>query len=73
MREARSSRSPTPGRRWTRPGSDPSGSWAEPPEHWIEEAEDRIEAVKLADLLRVVLDTLPARQREVVLLRDVEE
>jgi RNA polymerase sigma-70 factor (ECF subfamily) len=51
----------------------PDGAWAVPPEHWIEEAENRIDAVKLADLLRVLLDTLPARQREVVLLRDVEE
>jgi RNA polymerase sigma-70 factor, ECF subfamily len=51
----------------------PDGGWAVPPEHWIEDAEDRIDAVKLSDLLRVVLDTLPARQREVVLLRDVEE
>ena len=51
----------------------PDGAWAMPPEHWIEEAEDRIDAVKLSDLLRVVLDTLPERQREVVLLRDVEE
>jgi RNA polymerase sigma-70 factor, ECF subfamily len=51
----------------------PDGAWAEPPEHWIEEAENRVDAVKLADLLRVLLDTLPARQREVVLLRDVDE
>jgi RNA polymerase sigma-70 factor, ECF subfamily len=51
----------------------PDGGWATPPEHWIEEAEDRIDAVKLSDLLRVVLDTLPERQREVVRLRDVEE
>jgi RNA polymerase sigma-70 factor (ECF subfamily) len=51
----------------------PDGAWAEPPEHWIEEAENRIDAVKLGDLLRVLLDALPARQREVVLLRDVEE
>ena len=51
----------------------PDGAWAVPPEHWIEEAENRIDAVKLTGLLRVVLDTLPARQREVVLLRDVEE
>jgi RNA polymerase sigma-70 factor (ECF subfamily) len=51
----------------------PDGAWAEPPEHWIEQAENRIDAVKLAELLRVLLDTLPARQREVVLLRDVEE
>lgn len=50
----------------------PSGAWAVPPEHWIEEAEHRIDAAKLAELLRAGLDTLPARQREVVLLRDVE-
>src|SRR5579862_4495055 len=50
----------------------PSGAWAEPPEQWIEEAENRIDAAKLAELLRGGLDVLPARQREVVLLRDVE-
>lgn len=50
----------------------PSGGWAEPPEHWIEEAEDRLDAVKLSELLRGGLDQLPARQREAVLLRDVE-
>ena len=41
----------------------PSGGWAVPPEHWIEEAEDRIDAVKLSELLRIVLDTLPAEQQ----------
>jgi RNA polymerase sigma-70 factor (ECF subfamily) len=50
----------------------PSGGWAVPPEHWVEEAEDRVDAVKLSELLRDGLDGLPARQREVVLLRDVE-
>ena len=52
---------------------DASGSWADPPEHWVEAAEGRLEAGKLADRLRVLMDELPARQREVVLLRDVEE
>jgi RNA polymerase sigma-70 factor, ECF subfamily len=51
----------------------PSGAWAEPPEHWIEEAESRVDAEKLRHLLRTAIDALPARQREVVLLRDVEE
>jgi RNA polymerase sigma-70 factor, ECF subfamily len=51
----------------------PSGGWAVPPEHWVEEAENRLDAVKLSELLRSGLDGLPARQREVVLLRDVEE
>jgi len=50
----------------------PDGAWLSPPEHWIEEAESRIDAVKLAELLRSALDGLPARQREVVVLRDVE-
>src|ERR1700744_3689832 len=50
----------------------PSGGWAVPPEHWVEEAEDRVDAVKLAELLRGGLSRLPARQREVVLLRDVD-
>ena len=52
---------------------DASGAWADPPERWIEAAEDRLEAGKLAGRIRVLIDELPARQREVVLLRDVEE
>ena len=52
---------------------DAGGSWAEPPEHWVEAAEGRVEAGKLAGRLRALMDELPARQREVVLLRDVEE
>ena len=51
---------------------DASGGWSAPPEHWIEVAEGRMEAGKLADRIRTWIDVLPARQREVVLLRDVE-
>ena len=51
---------------------DDSGGWADPPEHWIEAAESRMEAGKLVDRIRVWIDELPARQREVVLLRDIE-
>ena len=50
----------------------PDGAWSAPPEHWIEEAEDRIEAEKLGGLLKAAIDGLPGRQREDVLLRDVE-
>jgi RNA polymerase sigma-70 factor, ECF subfamily len=50
----------------------PDGAWSAPPEHWIEEAEDRIEAEKLAELLKALVGGLPDRQREVVMLRDVE-
>jgi len=51
---------------------DASGGWADPPEHWIEAAEGRVEAGKLAHRIRAWIDDLPARQREVVFLRDVE-
>ena len=51
---------------------DGSGGWSDPPEHWIEAAEGRVEAGKLAHRVRAWIDDLPARQREVVLLRDVE-
>jgi RNA polymerase sigma-70 factor (ECF subfamily) len=51
---------------------DASGGWADPPERWIEAAESRMEAGKLADRIRAWIDELPGRQRDVVLLRDVE-
>jgi len=50
----------------------PNGAWAVPPEHWAEDAENRVDAAKLSGLLRGGLDGLPVRQRDVVLLRDVE-
>lgn len=50
----------------------PNGSWTLPPEDWAEAAENRIDAAKLSGLLRGCLDGLPGRQRDVVLLRDVE-
>jgi RNA polymerase sigma-70 factor, ECF subfamily len=48
------------------------GAWTTPPEQWIEEAEDRLAAGRIAGLLRAALDSLPPRQREIVTLRDVE-
>jgi RNA polymerase sigma-70 factor (ECF subfamily) len=52
---------------------DASGGWADPPERWIEAAEGRMEAGKLADRIRARLDALPGLQRQVVILRDIEE
>ena len=51
---------------------DASGAWLSPPEHWMEEVEDRIEAGKLAGLIRTAIGDLPDRQRQVVTLRDIE-
>ena len=51
---------------------DASGAWMSPPQHWIEDSEDRVLAEGLADRLHATLERLPARQREVLLLRDVD-
>ena len=51
---------------------DASGAWMSPPQHWVEDSEDRVLAEGLADRLHPTLKRLPARQREVLLLRDVE-
>jgi RNA polymerase sigma-70 factor, ECF subfamily len=51
---------------------DGGGSWISPPEQWVEEAEDRLEAGKMADFIRVAVEDLPDRQRQVVILRDME-
>lgn len=48
------------------------GAWSEPPVPWVDQADDRLDARVLADHVRAHLDDLPERQREVVLLRDVE-
>jgi RNA polymerase sigma-70 factor, ECF subfamily len=59
------------------PAADPSrfdagGGWAEPLDRWVEETDERIDAAAWSPLLKMALDGLPARQRQVVLLRDVE-
>lgn len=52
---------------------DVDGAWAAPPAHWVEELEERLAAQSLAQALEQALQGLPAAQREVVLLRDVED
>jgi RNA polymerase sigma-70 factor (ECF subfamily) len=59
------------------PSVDPSffdslGHWIQPVVGWDEDIDDRVVATSVASVLRTALDRLPARQREVVLLRDVE-
>jgi len=51
---------------------DASGAWMSPPQHWVEDSDDRLLAEGLAERIRRSLDELPARQREVVMLRDVD-
>ena len=51
---------------------DKAGAWRMPVEPWGDEADSRLDAAKLAPFLRAALNDLPERQRQVVLLRDVE-
>ncbi len=51
---------------------DVSGAWMSPPQHWIEDSDDRLLAQGLAARIQTVLHELPPRQREVVMLRDVD-
>jgi RNA polymerase sigma-70 factor (ECF subfamily) len=51
---------------------DASGAWMSPPQHWVADSDDRIAAQTLAAPIRTALEQLPPRQREVVLLRDVD-
>ena len=51
---------------------DVSGAWMSPPQHWVEDSDERLSAQVLAAPIRAALDEFPERQREVVLLRDVD-
>jgi RNA polymerase sigma-70 factor (ECF subfamily) len=51
---------------------DADGHWADPLDAWDEESDDRLDAASLLPALKSALDDLPPRQRQVVLLRDVE-
>jgi len=51
---------------------DGSGQWAEPVGSWDADVDERVDAAAIVSVLKDALDALPPRQREVVLLRDVE-
>jgi RNA polymerase sigma-70 factor (ECF subfamily) len=51
---------------------DAGGAWSSPPEHWVEDAEERLGAAQLADHINAALEQMPPRQRAVVTLRDVD-
>lgn len=78
VNRVRSARSRERGRAAVRaPSVDPSsfdasGQWIEPVANWDEDVEGRLDAAAAVPVLRNALEQLPSRQREVVLLRDVE-
>jgi RNA polymerase sigma-70 factor, ECF subfamily len=51
---------------------DASGAWMSPPVHWVEDSDERMLAQALSGHIHKTLDELPPRQREVVMLRDVD-
>jgi len=51
---------------------DASGAWSSPPQHWVEDSDDRMLAQSLAQRIEQGLAQLPERQREVVTMRDVD-
>ncbi len=72
QRERRAS--PEPGR-WpavhpSRFGAD--GTWSDPPAAWADDVDDRLAAHQVVERLPSMLAQLPASQRQVVVLRDVE-
>ena len=64
-------------RRGQEPSVDPAlfaarGHWASFPQRWDDGPEGRVLASELLDLIRAALETLPAAQRAVVMLRDID-
>jgi RNA polymerase sigma-70 factor, ECF subfamily len=51
---------------------DASGAWIHPVEPWTDRSDDRLDAARWMPVMRAALDGLPERQRQVVMLRDVE-
>jgi RNA polymerase sigma-70 factor (ECF subfamily) len=51
---------------------DRAGAWVSPPAAWTDEVDARLDAKALADRLKDLVSELPAAQREVFTLRDVE-
>ena len=52
---------------------DASGAWSAPPTPWADQVDERIVAERLARRVHELLPELPDQQRQVVILRDVEE
>jgi RNA polymerase sigma-70 factor (ECF subfamily) len=51
---------------------DATGAWMSPPQHWVEDSDERLLAEGLAERIHTALGELPERQRQVVMLRDVD-
>jgi RNA polymerase sigma-70 factor (ECF subfamily) len=50
----------------------PDGTWAEPPSPWTDDVDERLAAHSVAIRIRALIGELPAAQRQVVTLRDID-
>ena len=62
---------------WDEPAVDPgrfgpTGQWSDPPAPWTDEVDDRLAAASSMELIRRLIDDLPAPQRQVIMLRDID-
>jgi RNA polymerase sigma-70 factor, ECF subfamily len=48
------------------------GHWASPPARWDELPADHLEGRELLDAMKAAIEGLPSRQRQVIVLRDIE-
>ncbi len=51
---------------------DSTGAWSDPPVPWSDRSDERLDAAALSGALREAVAELPERQRQVVVLRDIE-
>jgi RNA polymerase sigma-70 factor (ECF subfamily) len=51
---------------------DAQGQWADPLDRWVEQTDDRLDAAQWLPVIKTALEDLPPRQRQVIILRDVE-
>lgn len=51
---------------------DADGQWADPLASWEEGSADRLDAAKWSPILKAAIEELPSRQRQIVILRDLE-
>jgi RNA polymerase sigma-70 factor (ECF subfamily) len=74
LRDARTAPNATVDPSRFRADDDPEwpGHWAVPPQPWQRDPQVQLQSAELLERLRVAINDLPARQREVVVLRDVQ-
>lgn len=74
VRDARTQPAPAVDPSRFRPDDDPDwpGHWSLPPRPWQRDPQVQLQSAEVLEQLRLAIDDLPSRQRDVVVLRDVQ-